>query len=218
MNTRTCSIAAVALCLFASVASAGVLHGTLRFKPTPRAKPEGPASLRGVTDAVVYVEQVPDAVEKKLATRRRFLFFRSARTPDVLNVVQRQRFEPRVVAAVAGTRVAFLNLDRVYHNVFSVSSSRRFDLGKNPPGSRDTVEFERAGVVNLHCDIHPDEQGYLVVTPNRVYARPDSLGRWRLPKLPAGSYKLRMFHPVRGELTREVVMPSRGDLAVDLVK
>jgi hypothetical protein len=72
--------------------------------------------------------------------------------------------------------------------------------------------------VNLHCDIHPDEQGYLVVTPNRVYARPDSLGRWRLPKLPAGTYKLRMFHPVRGELTREVVMPPRGDLAVDLVK
>jgi hypothetical protein len=208
----------VALALLASAASAGVLQGTLRLKPSPRTPLDSPAALRGVTEAVIYVEKVAPEVERRLTGGRRFLFFRKERPPDVLNVVQRKRFEPRVAAAVVGTRVAFVNLDRVYHNVFSVSASRRFDLGKNAPGSRDTVEFGRSGVVNLHCDIHPEEQGYLVVTPNHAYARPDSLGRWRLPKLPAGRYTVRMFHPTRGELTREVVMPARGDVTLQLVR
>ena len=218
MNTRTCSIALFAFLLGGGTAFAGTLHGTLRLRPAPRASLEGPAALRGVADAVVYVEKIPAALEQRLSGDRRFLFLRLKRAPEVTSVVQRRRFDPRVSTAVAGTRVAFVNLDRVYHNVFSVSSSRRFDLGKNPPGSRDTVRFGRAGVVNLHCDIHPDEHGYLVVTPNHAYARPDSLGRWRLPRLPPGRYTLRMFHPARGELSREVVMPRRGDLAVDLVK
>lgn len=208
----------MALALGAGLASAGTLHGTLRLRPAPGASLDGPLARRGVTDAIVYVERIPPEVEKRLSGDRRFLFLRRKRAPEVMSMVQRRRFEPRVSAVVAGSGVAFVNLDRVYHNVFSVSSSRRFDLGKNPPGARDTVWFRRAGVVNLHCDIHPDEHGYLVVTPNHAFARPDSLGRWRLPKLPPGRYTLRMFHPVRGELSREVDVPKRGDVAVDLVK
>jgi hypothetical protein len=115
-----------------------------------------------------------------------------------------------------GTRAEFQNLDHVYHNVFSVSPARRFDLGKYAPGKIDTVDFERAGVVNLHCDIHPDELGYIVVTPNHAVARPDSLGRFRMPKLPPGHYTLRVFHPRRGEFERPVEVPKRGDVSVDL--
>lgn len=203
--------------LLAGAADAGVLHGTLRFGRSGQRGADGADRLR-VTDAVVYVEKVPPEAERRFTRPRGFLFFRRKPAPEVLNVVQRRRFEPRVGAVPAGASVAFVNLDRLYHNVFSVSASRRFDLGKTAPGSRDTVRFERPGVVNLHCDIHPEEQGYLVVTPNHFYARPDSLGRWRLPKLPPGSYTVRAFHPVRGEVSRNVVMPDRGDLAVELVK
>lgn len=211
-------LVAAAVACAVSTTAAGALHGTLRFRADARARPGSPKALRGVTEAIVYVEKVPPEVERRLAGGRRFPFVGRKPEPEVLNVVQRRRFEPRVAAAAAGTRVAFVNLDRVYHNVFSVSKSRRFDLGKNAPGARDTVAFERPGVVNLHCDIHPEEHGYLVVTPNRAWTRPDSLGRWRLPKLPAGRYVLRMFHPVRGELSRAVEMPRRGDLAVALVR
>lgn len=76
--------------------------------------------------------------------------------------------------------------------------------------------FDRAGVANLHCDIHPDESGFVVVVPNHAFARPDSLGRFALPKLPKGDYTLHVWHPRLGEITRDVTMPKHGDLKIEL--
>ena len=181
------------------------------FAVSPAAK-ESVAPQRRVKEAVVYLERIPEKVERKL-TRRRWW----KRAPRLPRIVQADlRFTPRVLAAAAGTRVEFANLDRVFHNTFSVSAARRFDLGKYPPGHVDTVAFDRAGVANLHCDIHPQESGFVVVLPNHAFTRPDSLGRFTLPKLPAGSYTVRVWHPRFGELRRNVTMPSQGDLSVDL--
>lgn len=167
----------------------------------------------GVGDAVIYVEQVPDKVEQKFLPNPK----KRQKRPALPRIVQvNQRYVPRVLAATAGDSVVFENLDRVYHNTFSVSLAKRFDLGKYPPGHVDTVRFGHRGVANLHCDIHPDEIGFVVVLPNHVFARPDSLGRFTLPKLPPGEYKVRTWHPRLGELTREVTMPKHGDVALEL--
>ncbi len=206
--------------LVASGAAAGVIQGTLWMGPRAQRPARAPEAgrQRGVTDAVIYVERVPEQVERDLARPRRLWFFHGSPRVRVQKVVQRARFDPRVAVVAAGTRVAFLNLDRVYHNVFSVSPAMRFDLGKNAPGASDTIGFARPGVVNLHCDIHPDEQGYVVVTPNHVFTRPDSLGHYRLPKLPPGSYTVNVFHPGLGEFARTAEVPKRGDVQLDLVK
>ena len=167
---------------------------------------------RRVKEAVVYVDRIPDKVERKL-TRGHWW----KREPKLPRIVQaNRRFTPRVLAVAAGSRVEFANLDRVYHNAFSVSAARRFDLGKYLPGHVDTVAFDRAGVANLHCDIHPDESGFVVVLPNHAFTRPDSLGRFTLPKLPPGTYSVRAWHPRLGELRREVTMLRRGDLTLEL--
>jgi hypothetical protein len=212
--------ALVAATLLPGIADAGAIRGTL-FLSARAQKSVGesaePRLQRGVEDAIVYVDSIPEKVERDL-TSRRFLFIRLKSRQRVLNVVQRQRFDPRVAVVAVGTQVAFINLDRIYHSLFSVSPAHRFDLGKHAPGERDTLLFERPGVVNLHCDIHPDETGYLVVTPNHAYARPDSLGRYRLPRLPPGDYTVRVFHPRWGEFARDATVPKRGDLTLDLVK
>lgn len=212
------AVAVVALATVAACASAGAIVGTLWMPGRAVRKDAAPDPKRqkGVADAVVYLERVPESVERDLTTSKRLFFFRRALPPKVTTVVQRHRFDPRVAAVVEGARVAFVNLDRVYHNVFSVSPARRFDAGKNPPGSRDTLTFEKRGLINLHCDIHPDEQGYLLVVPNHAYARPDSLGRYRLPKLPPGDYTVRVFHPRLGEFSRPVTVPKKGDVTLDL--
>jgi hypothetical protein len=209
-----------ALAVTPAGARAGAIVGTLwmpgrAVKKDAKTLPDAKRQ-QGAADAVIYVERVPDVVERDLTTVKRLFFFRRPLPARVTTVVQRQRFEPRVAAVVEGARVAFVNLDRVYHNVFSVSPARRFDAGKNPPGSRDTLAFEKPGLVNLHCDIHPDEQGYVVVVPNHAFARPDSLGRYRLPKLPAGDYTVRVFHPRLGEFTRPVTVPKKGDVTLEL--
>ena len=207
------------LILAADPAAAGVIRGVLTTSPPPprvgrdSLKTAKPTLQRGAGDAVVYLETVPEKVEKKLTKRG---FFRKAPKPQ--RIVQRNlHFVPRVVATAMGSLVEFENLDRVYHNTFSVSAAKRFDLGKYKPGTLDSVLFDRAGVVNLHCDIHPDESGFVVVVPNHAFTRPDSLGRFQLPpKLPKGDYTLHVWHPRLGEFSRAVTMPAHGDLKLEL--
>lgn len=168
---------------------------------------------RPLAEAVVYIMEIPDKVERRLAPRGG----RWRTRPPVPVVVQvREAFSPRVIAIPAGDSVGFLNRDRVWHNAFSVSAARRFDTGKLAPGRGDTVTFRRPGVVTVHCDVHPDETGYVVVVPNRAWTRPDSLGAFRLPKLPAGRYQVRAWHPRLGHLRKTVDVPRRGHAAIEL--
>lgn len=181
--------------------------------PAPRRPVPMPAFHPDPTlrEAVVWLESIPDKVERGLESRWRH------ESRHELRIIQTDsRFVPRVSAIAAGTDVEFENLDRVWHNVFSVSRASQFDLGKCPPGRVDTVHFEHAGLVNLHCDIHPEETAFVMVTPNHAFARPDSLGRFALPKLPAGSYELMLWHPRLGQRRHGFKMPRHGDVNLDV--
>ena len=207
--------AIVALLWLFEPAAAGVLRGRLELSQGAKRQGETPGMPRPdarLKDAVVYLERVPDAVESRLT--RRGWFRRKPKPPRIVQA--NLRFAPRVLAVAAGTAVVLENDDEVYHNAFSVAASKRFDLGRYPPGYRDTLVFDRVGVTNLHCDVHPQELGFVVVVPNHAFARPDSLGRFSLPHLTPGTYVVRAFHPRRGERRKEVVMPARGDAAMEL--
>jgi plastocyanin len=174
---------------------------------------------QGVADAVVFVEAISETANRKIAKSGfwSWLPWSKGGAPRLKRMIQKDcRFVPRVMVIPAGMKIELQNLDRIYHNTFSVSAAKRFDLGKYPPGRIDTLAFEQSGVVNLHCDIHPDENGYVVVVPNRAYAAPDSLGRFSLPSLPAGSYRLRYWHPTHGEGRMRVDMPRRGNVTLEL--
>ena len=153
-----------ALALVASPAMAGVIRGSLFLSPAAlRSNPADSANdparpQRGVTDAVIYVERIPDRVERKLSGHG---WFFTRRLPAPRVVQSHLAFVPRVTAVTAGGLVEFQNLDRVYHNAFSVSAARRFDLGKYPPGRMDSITFGRVGVVNLHCGIHSEMNAYI---------------------------------------------------------
>jgi plastocyanin len=208
MRTRLAIACALSWLLIAATSSAGIIQGTV----TPRHH----GSRARVSDAVVYVERVPPEVEHKLTTKG-FWLFKKHTGSRVWTVVQvDRRFDPDVLAIAAGDRIAFENLDSIYHSTFSVSAARRFDLGKRSPGQSDTVTFDHPGVINLHCDIHPSMVGYVVVTPNHAFAFPDSVGRYRLPDLPAGSYTVHAVHPGWGDVRRTVEVAKRGLVALDL--
>ncbi len=178
-------------------------------KATPMPPLHADPTLR---EAVVWLEAIPEKVERGLEWR-----WRQEASRHGPRIVQAEsRFIPRVSAVAIGTDVEFENLDRVWHNVFSVSRASQFDLGKCPPGRIDTVRFERAGLVNLHCDIHPEETAFVMVVPNHAYARPDSLGRFSLPKLSPGSYQLMLWHPRLGQRRHPFEMPRHGDVDLDV--
>lgn len=207
--------AIVALLYVIEPAAAGVLRGRLEVSQGAKRKGEAPGTVRPdarLKDTVVYLEQVPEAVERRLTRRGWF-----ARRPKPPRIVQADlRFSPRLLAVAVGTAVELQNADQVYHNAFSVAASKRFDLGRYPPGYKDTLVFDRVGVTNLHCDVHPQELGFVVVVPNHAFARPDSLGRFSLPHLTPGTYVVHAFHPRRGERRKEIVIPARGDATVEL--
>ena len=212
---------ALALCFAAWPALAGTnVTGTLWLSPAARARvvKSGVAEMQPTAvEGVVWVESIPNAVEEKLAAPKRSWFgLRKKAVPPLPSVALREdRFAPKVLAVPTGSNVVLANRDKFYHSTFSVSEAKRFDLGKTSPGRRDTLSFVRAGVVNLHCEIHPRAVGYVVVTPNRAYATPDSMGRFSIPRLPKGRYVLHAWHPRLGELTLPFDVPKRGSIALD---
>jgi len=208
---------------FASVAPAraGVIRGTVRASATPApapvmnaypgrasAMPGGMMPVRGrVTDAVVYIARIPVEVESTLV-----------RSPQPRHELAQkdEAFVPRVVAVARGGEVDFPNRDPIYHNVFSLSPTRRFDLGKYRQGHSKTVRFDRAGVVKVYCDIHAEMEAFVLVLSNHAFAQPSADGSFELPDLPAGRYELHVWHPDLPEIVRSVEVPEHGDVRLEL--
>ena len=168
-----------------------------------------------VAEAVVWVDRIPSTVEAQLARGPRLWFWqrwlglKPPAPPPPPHVIEiGKRFLPRVTAAPAHSRVVFQNRDRVWHGVFSVTPGHRFEVGKRAPGQLDTLRLGGAGIVQIRCDIHPDMAGWIVLTPNRAFTRPDALGHWQLPELPPGPYVIRAWHPERGVIKRTVKLTN----------
>ena len=96
------------------------------------------------------------------------------------------------------------------HNVFSYSSTKRFDLGRYPRGKSKRLTFQKPGVVQVYCDIHSDTRADIVVVPSRCYAYVDAQGRFRIEDAPLGKHTVIVWLPRRGERKIDVEVPARG--------
>lgn len=118
-----------------------------------------------------------------------------------------ERFVPHVLPIVTGATVEFPNDDEIFHNVFSLSRAKTFDLGRFPQGASKSVTFPAAGVVQVFCHIHADMNGYILVLDNSFFVVPDAQGHFSLDGIPPGDYRLIAWH----ERIRPVVIPVRVD-------
>jgi hypothetical protein len=125
-----------------------------------------------------------------------------------------KRFEPRVLAVPKGTTVAFPNYDKVFHNVFSLSETSRFDLGLYRNGASRTTSFETPGVVRVYCNIHPQMAAYVVVLDGDLYAQTGKDGVALLGSVPAGRHALKVWEERGGEWSGTVVVPAGGTVEV----
>jgi len=55
-----------------------------------------------------------------------------------------------------GDAVHFKNQDTWFHNVFSLSDIKTFDLGSYPKGESKSVVFDKPGLAEVECAIHPE--------------------------------------------------------------
>ena len=121
-----------------------------------------------------------------------------------------QSFLPRVLAIPVGTTVDFPNDDPIFHNAFSYSKTKRFDLGKYGKGKSASVTFDKPGIVQVFCDIHSSMSAYVWVAPTRFVTQPDAAGEFVLHDVTPGTHVLEIWHPERGTQHRTVEVPATG--------
>jgi plastocyanin len=141
-------------------------------------------------------------------------------TDQVTTITQKGRkFIPDLVAITANERVEFPNHDPFLHNVFSQSSTRKFDLGSYKRGETKERQFPAAGVVDVYCNIHPEMAATILVLPNRRHTRVDAGGHFVLEGVPPGhwtvfAYTRRATKPTSAKVTVEAGAETRVNLAI----
>jgi len=182
---------AVGLAALAPGAAAASVKGRVDVRlelkaPVPRPAPNalGPGGPRAVPDrrrSVVYLERAPQGA------------FEEAPRVRVVMDQRGEAFLPYVLAVGVGTTVDFVNSDATYHNVFSLSKAKRFDLGRYARGGSKPVRFDRPGVVRVFCDIHSHMNAWVLVFAHRFFALTDENGAYRIDGLPPGAYSLAVW-------------------------
>jgi plastocyanin len=135
-----------------------------------------------------------------------------------------QAFTPDLTIIPVGSTVTFPNTDKVSHQVYSFSPAKRFQLPLYRGTPYAPTKFGTAGIVTLGCNIHDDMIAYLVVTDATWFGRTDRDGRWSASDLPAGEFRIEVWHPRLREKTevieqRETLGVSQlGELDVKLTR
>lgn len=128
------------------------------------------------------------------------------------------QFTQTLLPVRKGTRVEFPNQDDAYHNVFSYSKPKRFDLGRYRKDEKPASQlFDQTGVVKLYCEIHAHMRATILVldTPHFVKTEADGRFKLTLTNVPPGKYSLKAW--VNERTTREgtVEVKESGSARVD---
>jgi len=201
------AIAAVARVAFAQAVVEGVVA-----LPKSRAAPVMSQRYEIVSKAGILSTNPPLAVVYLEGS-----FARPQSLPDQ-EVAQRDfAFSPALLPVQVGTRVSFPNLDDTYHNIFSYSAAKRFDLGRYRPDERPipSVVFDTAGFVVLRCDIHEHMRGLILVLDTPYFVLSDTAGHYRLAGLPPGRHTIKVWLDSRTTLARPVDLQEGVTLRAD---
>lgn len=210
----------VFICLvIAARTQAGTIIGTVRAEGKPEAVAGGKGgkydsrkfkfverlSYEDLEDFVVYVDHAPTNTPVPPSKPLQVITQRDA------------VFRPHVLPVVAGTAVEWPNKDEIFHNVFSMSETKAFDLGLYKDPEVKKVTFDRTGRVDVFCSIHSRMSCVVLVLPNPWFAAVKKDGSYRIENVPAGTYKVRAWHErVPGEL-KEITVPEKGEVRADFV-
>ena len=143
------------------------------------------ASGKPLPDAVAYLES---ALASKAVGALK------PSNPVEIAQIARQ-FDPRVSVVPVGTMVSFPNKDAVRHHVYSFSPAKTFELKLYSGTPANPVQFDKAGVAVLGCNIHDNMVAWVVVVDTPYFGRSAKAGPVVLSNVPAGSYRLRAWHP-----------------------
>jgi plastocyanin len=170
----------------------GVIRGRVELRKTPtpveRRPPVselGSPAARDLPDllrSVVYLESAPRGA------------FETNEAGHAVMDQRNETFVPHILAITTGTTVDFPNSDRFFHNVFSLSKTKRFDLGRYAAGGSRSITFDRPGIVRVFCEIHTHMSAFILVFSHPFFALSDPDGRYHIDNVPPGTYSVVAWH------------------------
>ena len=204
--TVICSFALLAFLSFPVNTFAGKIKGTVKAQ-----------GLRTPANVLVYITKMPQMNVDLSKT----------------NFVMDQRnleFIPHVLPVPVGSSIVFPNNDKVDHNVFSMSRTKKFNLGSYKPGESKTVVFDKPGIVELRCDVHAEMAAYILVMKNPYFAVTDKKGNFQIPDatylqqaglegiadLPPEKYFIKTWHEKLKTQKKAVTVPGNGNVTIQL--
>lgn len=194
------------LIYFPGLAWAGKIKGTVKVK-----------GLRSPANVLVYLTKAPSG----------------SMDPSKTNFVMDQRnleFIPHVMPILVGASVQFPNNDEVDHNIFSMSRTKKFNLGSYKPGDSKAVLFDKPGIVEVRCDVHAEMAAYILVMKNPYFAVTDKKGNFQIPDanylqqaglkdqadLATGKYFIKTWHEKLKTQKKAITISEDGDVTIQL--
>jgi plastocyanin len=189
--------------------SAAIASRKMRFRLYsdlgPGAVPQRDAADQNeMVNVVVYLESAASLGDAPAAAR-----------PVVVSQ-QKETFRPHVIPVTRGTSVDFRNDDPYFHNIFSLSKAKTFDLGRYPQGESKVIRFDRTGVVQVFCHIHADMSAIVIVLDHPHFVTPAAGGEYRLEGVPPGEYRIVAWHERAKPVIRPVTVTAGETTSLDL--
>jgi len=221
MNVRGVRTLLVAVCLAGFVGTGGT-NAQQGSSVRGRVEIGVPVTARRPT-AAYATRPVPQAVLAPVSELRPVVvFWKDAPAvttePTVVEIRQKdENFVPRVVAVPVGSEVQFPNDDPIYHNVFSLSRAKTFNLGRFPRGESKSVRVTKPGVVKVFCEIHSHMTATIMVFNHPWFAVVGEDGRFELSNVPPGQREITAWHERLGDRTVPVRVESGRATEADFV-
>jgi plastocyanin len=214
------ALSALAILSFAVPAFAGTITGMVSAKgpPVPAGQGDGGGTYGSMrykfaekvdydhlADFVVYIDQpVPGAP--------------AGARPEATIAQKDVNFDPHVLPIVVGTMVKWPNDDLIFHNVYSMSDAKEFNLGLYTKDEKPReVTFDKIGQVDVYCSIHSRMHCIILVLPSPFFAKVDANRRYTIANIPAGTYRVRAWHERLPAVTRTITVPAQGEVKADFV-
>lgn len=124
------------------------------------------------------------------------------------------RFEPELTMVPVGSTISFPNLDPLFHNIFSFSPAKSFDLGYYTERKSRSIVFSRPGIVQIYSHVHPEMYGVIIVTSSKWTAKPSESGTFSFPDVPVGRYEIVLWQRTVGLVRKRISVPASGEVRV----
>lgn len=135
---------------------------------------------------------------------------------------KRCTFIPYLQVIPKRAKLTVVNSDPHLHNIHTyelIGRAKRtlFNLAQPTQGHKvtKTIKPRRGKEIRIQCDAHDWMLGWMYVVDNPYYAVVGKDGRFSIQGIPAGTYKVKVWHPFLGTKQKKITVSAKGKAEVN---